>query len=452
MHCAATNYQLYIANCPLLIIFATNNIAMHEDFLHFIYKNRLWLKGTELLTDNTPFEILDTGLHNHDSGPDFFNAKIRIGNITHVGNVEIHVNASDWHKHHHYGDHAYDNVILHIVYNHDCDITLQNGRTLPTWEISFPQTIFNRYSDFKLNEKPIACADYIDLVDDFLITMWLEKMAIERLEQKSEHIGEILQLTNGNWNETLYIVLARNFGFGTNAMPFEQLAMQTPLNVMLHNADNLFALEAIIFGQAGMLNGQPNDEYTRKLADEYSFQKAKYQLSPIAESMWKRSKMHPTNFPETRLAQFAATMQNFQTLIDDILNGKFNPKFFDNIKTSEYWETHFSLGETAAKSKATGLGQQAIDTILINTVIPFSYIYGKTTNPNFDTEKIIDMMRTIKAENNRETRAFAGICKIECKNALDSQAMLNLKKNYCDHKRCLNCNIGFQIMKEINRI
>jgi hypothetical protein len=168
--------------------------------------------------------------------------------------------------------------------------------------------------------------------------------------------------------------------------------------------------------------------------------------------MWKRSKMHPTNFPETRLAQFAATMQNFQTLIDDILNGKFNPKFFDNIKTSEYWETHFSLGETAAKSKATGLGQQAIDTILINTVIPFSYIYGKTTNPNFDTEKIIDMMRTIKAENNRETRAFAGICKIECKNALDSQAMLNLKKNYCDHKRCLNCNIGFQIMKEINRI
>ena len=425
---------------------------MHEDFLHFIYKNHLWIEGTEQLTDNTPFEIIDIGQHNHDSGPDFFNAKIKIDGIIWVGNVEIHVNASDWHKHHHDGDHAYDNVILHIVYNYDCDITLQSGRSLPTWEISFPQTIFNRYSDFKLNEKPIACTDYIDLVDDIHISMWMEKMAVERLEYKSEHISEILQHTNGNWNETLYIVIARNFGFGTNALPFEMLAMQTPLNVMLHNADNLFALEAITFGQAGMLNGHPKDEYTRKLADEYSFQKAKYNLSPIAESLWKRSKMHPTNFPETRLAQFAALMQNFQILIDDILNGKFNPNFFDNLKTSEYWGTHFSLGETSSKHKATKLGQQAIDTIMINTVIPFSYIYGKTTNPNFDSEKIIDMLRSVKAESNRETRAFAEISKIKCESAFDSQALLNLKKNYCDHRRCLNCNIGFQIMKKVSSL
>ena len=423
---------------------------MHEDFLHFIYKNRLWIKGTELLTDNTPFEIIDIGLHNHDSGPDFFNAKIKIDGIVWVGNVEIHVNASDWHKHHHDGDHAYDNVILHVVYNSDCVINLQNGRVLPTWEISFPHTLYNRYSDFKLNEKAIACADYIDLVDDIHISMWMEKMAIERLEQKSEHISEILKQTNGNWNETLYIVMARNFGFGINAMPFEMLAMQTPLNVMLHNADNLFALEAITFGQAGMLNANPNDEYTRNLATEYSFQKAKYGLSPIAESIWKRSKMHPTNFPETRLAQFAALMQNFQLLINDILNGNFNPKFFDNIKTSEYWKTHFTLGEASSKSKHPGLGRQAIDTILINTVIPFSYIYGKATNPNFDSEKIIDSMRIIKAENNRETRAFAELKRFECNNALESQAMLNLKKNYCDHKLCLSCGIGYQIMKKVS--
>ena len=277
-------------------------------------------------------------------------------------------------------------------------------------------------------------------------------MAIERLKHKSEHISEILQHTNGNWNETLYIVTARNFGFGTNALPFEILAMQTPLNVMLHNADNLFALEAIVFGQAGMLNGQPKDEYMQKLSDEYIFQRTKYGLSPISESMWKRSKMHPTNFPEIRLAQFAALMQNFQALINDILNGRFNPNFFDNLKTSEYWKTHFSLGETSSKSKATGLGRQAIDTILINTIIPFSYIYGKATNPNFDSEKIINMLRAVKAESNRETRSFAAIGKIACNNALDSQALLNLKKNYCDHKLCLNCNIGFHIMKEINKI
>ncbi|MBO4613807.1 MAG: DUF2851 family protein [Bacteroidales bacterium] len=425
---------------------------MHEDFLHFIYKNRLWTKGTELLTDNTPFEIIDTGLHNHDSGPDFFNAKIKIDGIVWVGNVEIHVNASDWHKHHHDGDHAYDNVILHVVYNSDCDITLPNGRTLPTWEISFPQTIFNRYSDFKLNEKPIACADYIDLVDNIHISMWMEKMAVERLEHKSEHISEILNLTNGNWNETLYIVLARNFGFGTNALPFEQLAMHTPLNVMLHNTDNLFTLEAIAFGQAGMLERQPNDEYTKKLADEYHFQQKKYNLTPIPESMWKRSKMHPVNSPETRLAQFAAIMQKFQLLADRILNNRFDRNIFDNLKLSDYWKTHFSLGKLSAKEKETKIGMQTIDKILINTVIPFSYLYGKTTNPNFDSEKTIDMMRSIKAEDNRETRAFAEIGKIACDNALDSQAMLYLKKNYCDAKRCLNCNIGFQIMKEINKI
>jgi len=425
---------------------------MHEDFLYFIYKNRLWNKGCELLTDNTPFEIIETGIFNHDSGPDFFNAKIKIDGIVWVGNVEIHVNASDWHKHHHDGDHAYDNVIMHVVYNSDCVITLQNGRTLPTWEISFPQEFFNRYSDFKFNEKPVACADYIDLVDDFHISMWMEKMAIERLEYKSKHIEEILKYTNGNWNETLYIILARNLGFGTNALPFEQLAMHTPLSVMLHNADNLFAIEAIIFGQAGMLGNQPNDEYTKELAVEYSFLQKKYSLIPIHESMWKRSKMHPANFPETRLAQFAATIQKFQELADSILNNRFNRSIFDSLTLSDYWKTHYSLGRISSKSKATKIGRQTIDTILINTVIPFSYIYGKTTNPNFDSEKIIDYMRTIKAEDNREIRVFSGIQKIRCDNALCSQSLLNMKKNYCDHKRCLNCSIGFQIMREIQNV
>ena len=425
---------------------------MREDFLHFIYKNRLWLKGTELLTDNTPFEIIDIGLHNHDSGPDFFNAKIKIDGIVWVGNVEIHVNASDWHKHHHDGDHAYDNVILHVVYNCDCDITMPNGRVLPTWEISFPQSVFNRYHDFKLNEKQIACEDYIDIVDDLYITLWMEKMAVERLEYKAEHLSEILKYTNYSWNETLYITLARNFGFGTNSLPFEQLAMHTPLNVMLHNADNPFVLEAVTFGQAGVLNGNIYDEYTLKLTNEYSFQKKKYGLVPIPESMWKRSKMHPNNSPEIRLAQFAATMQYFHALADSILNNSFDRRIFGNLRLSEYWKTHFSLGKASAKVKQTKIGSQTVDAILINTIIPFSYLYGKTTNPNFDSEKIIDIMHTIKAENNRETRAFEFIGKIKCETAFDSQALLNLKKNYCDTKNCGNCNIGFQIMKEINKL
>lgn len=425
---------------------------MHEDFLQFIYKNRLWLPNTELLTDNTPFEVIDTGLQNHDSGPDFFNAKIKIDGIVWVGNVEIHVNASDWHKHHHDGDQAYDNVILHIVYNYNCDITLQNGRTLPTWEISFPQTIFNRYSDFKLTRKDIACSDYIDMADDFHITMWMEKMAIERLEYKSENIAEIYLRTNKNWQETLYTILARNFGFSTNGVPFELLALQTPSNILLHNADNLLVLEAILFGQAGMLGDQPKDEYMKKLAEEYAFFQKKYDLQPIAKSLWKHSKMYPSNFPETRIAQFAATMQKFQTIVDNILNDKFSIDIFNDISTSEYWSTHFSLGGTSVKNKPTKIGKQTTDTILINTIIPFSYFYGKTTDPAFDSEKTIERMKNIKPENNRETRAFDSIQKIKCENAYESQALLNLKKCYCDHKKCLKCSIGYQIMKEINKL
>ncbi len=424
---------------------------MTEEFLHFIYKNRLWIPDTELLTDNTPFEIIETGLHNHDSGPDFFNAKIKIDGIVWVGNVEIHVNSSDWHKHHHDNDRAYDNVILHIVYNHDCDIVVNENRVLPTWEISFSQIIYNRFYDFKLKEKPIACSDYINLIDDFHVSMWMEKMAIERLEYKTEYISEILKRTNNNWQETLYIILARNFGFGKNAIPFELLAIQTPSNILLHNADNIFILEAIIFGQAGLLNDFPKDDYTKKLADEYHFQKSKYNLEAIPKSLWKRSKMLPNNFPDVRLSQFAAVMQVFQKLINDIINKHFDSSLLYNLEVSEYWKTHYTLGEKSAKTKLTKIGKQTIDIILINTVIPFSYLYGKTLNSEFDSEYIIDEMNKIPSENNRETRAFSDIKQINCKTAYDSQALLNLKKYNCDNIKCLNCVIGFQIMKELNK-
>ncbi|MCF0207428.1 MAG: DUF2851 family protein [Bacteroidales bacterium] len=425
---------------------------MHEDFLHFVYKNRLWNKGTELLTDNTPFEILDTGFHNRDAGPDFFNARIKIDGILWVGNVEIHVNASDWNRHHHTADEAYNNVILHVVYNYDCDIVLPNGYKIPTWEISFPHEVFNRYSDFKVNGKEIACTDYIDMVDDFFVSMWIEKMAVERLEYKSRNVEEFFSRTNGNWLETLYITLARNFGFGINAIPFEQLAIQTPLNVLLHNADNIFILEAILFGQAGFLTKRHNDDYANRLASEYAFQRKKYNLSPIPASLWKRSKMHPANLPDTRIAQFASLIQKFQLMVDSITKGEFDVSYIKNLQISDYWSTHYVLGELSAKCRSPKIGKQTINGIIINTIVPFSYLYGKTNLPDFSSEKLIDTLKSLDAENNREVRAFEPISKIKCENAYYSQALLNLKKNYCDCKKCLSCNLGYQIMKEISKI
>lgn len=424
---------------------------MHEDFLHFIFRNRLWLQGTEVLVDGGNFEIIDVGKYNTDSGPDFFGAKIKIDGVVWCGNIELHVNSSDWYKHHHDKDEAYDNVVLHVVYNYDSPVILHNKRVLPTWEITFPQVLYNRYADFKNSEREIACTDYIDLVDSFLLSMWMEKMAVERLEDKSEYLETLQTLNKGNWAETLYVALARNFGYNTNSMPFELVAKQTPLNILLKNADNLFVIEAILFGQAGFLCEKPESDYQKRLSAEYEYQRQKYNLNSIGKSLWKNARMRPSNFPQVRIAQFAAIMQSFQDLVTMIFEDKFSVDFFSDVKVSDYWQAHYSLNEDSFIKGGASIGKSAINIIMINTVIPFAFYYGKMMNPDFNVENIIDKMRMLPSEDNRDTRTFA-CTKIKNGNAFCSQAMINLKRNYCDLRKCLSCDIGRCIMKELNKL
>lgn len=425
---------------------------MQEDFLHFIYKNRLWDKTFQQLVTGEEFEIIDTGIHNFDSGPDFFNAKIKIGDTIWAGNVEIHIKSSDWEKHNHSRDLSYNNVILHIVYNDDKPVQTSKNYKIPTWEIKFSHILLNKYFEFKTNENPIHCHEYLDLVSDIKKSYWLERMATERLERKTEYISTLYDKYSGNFEEIFYISLARSFGFGINAEPFEQLAHSIPLKIVIRNCDNNLKTEALLFGQSGFLENAANDDYVIDLKREYSFLRLKYGLTPIASVSWKKSKLRPSNFPQIRIAQFATLMSNFRFLFSSVFESGTpadSHKYFD-FDVSEYWKTHYIFGKPTTKTRAK-FGKDAFNIIAINTIAPLAFYYYKNYKVNFNTELIIDWMIKLKPEANRETKIWKEL-NIIPENALESQALLNLKKNYCDKFKCLDCSLGYEILKELNKI
>jgi hypothetical protein len=425
---------------------------MQEEFLHFIFKNRLWENDSLQLINGEELEIQDTGLHNFDSGPDFFNARIKTGDTVWVGNVEIHVNSSDWYKHNHHKDFAYNNVILHVVYNYDKPVILSGGDDIPTWEIRFPHTLFNKFSELKINPNPVPCHDYIELASNFKTSLWFDRMAAERLQIKAERISNLLQRNNDDFEQAFYQSLARSFGFGINSDPFEQLSFSMPLSVLRKYHDNIFKTEALLFGQSGLLEEAITDNYVIALKKEYTFLRTKHNLSPLPGGIWKKSRLRPGNFPQVRIAQFAALMTGFQGLFSSVFEEKQlseSQRFF-NTDISEYWHTHYLFGKPVDKAK-TGFGIQAFHIIAINTIAPFAFYYFNYYKKTNDAGKVTDWLCSLKAEDNRETRVWK-IVNITADNAYESQALINLKKNYCDVHKCLDCAIGNEILKELNKI
>ena len=402
------------------------------------------------LVSGEKLEIIDCGIHNLDSGPDFFNAKIKIDETIWAGNVEIHVNSSDWYKHNHDKDFSYHNVVLHIVFNYDKPIFLPGGTEIPTWEMQFPHVLYNKYSEFKINEKSIPCEDYFELVDSLKISMWLQNQAIERLEAKTINIQNYLDKTKNDWEHAFYIILARSFGFGINSMPFEQLASCTPLSVVRKCSSEIFKLEALFFGQAGLLKDAKVDDYLLKLSAEYEFLRKKHSISPIIGG-WKTARMRPNNFPQVRIAQFASLMFNIQGLFSAIIEEDFiNLQNYFKISPSEYWKTHYVFGKPVDKAN-TNFGDSAFNIIAINTLAPFIFYYFKNTNNGKSTDIVFDWLNKLKPEDNRDIRLWKAL-DIFPANAFESQALINLKKEYCDLKKCLDCTIGCEILKQINKI
>ncbi len=415
---------------------------MKEDFLHFLWKFGLFEKENAHTTTGEPLEIISVGQHNSDAGPDFFNAKIKIGNTLWAGNVEIHRAASDWERHAHTHDKAYDNIILHVVQEDDKPIFRTAGTPLPTFIIRYDKSIEQRYRELLNSTDWISCQTYIGNVDLFRIKHFLGRVLVERLEQRNTAISNILNTTNNNWHEAFHQLLFRSFGFGTNALPFELLAKATPYNAIAKHRDSLLQLEALLFGQAGLLQEGVQDTYYISLQKEYHFLQTKFSLRPIETHLWKFLRIRPENFPTIRIAQLAQLLHTSNGLLDTLLTCRTADEIYKlfAVQASAYWNTHYLFGkETVEKSKPLGLS--SIQRIIMNAVAPFLFAYGRYHGNEEACETAVNLLDTLPAEKNHIIDGWLQLG-IKPQNAFYTQALLQLKSAYCDSKRCLSCAIG----------
>ncbi|WP_158828198.1 DUF2851 family protein [Mucilaginibacter lacusdianchii] len=421
-----------------------------EDFLHYVWKFRLFDHNALQTTDNETLHITSPGLHNTHSGPDFQNARLSIGDTIWAGNVEIHLASSDWHKHHHTNDGAYHNVVLHVVYENDEQITLPDGRRLPTLILKgrIAADLYSRYHQLAYgNQRIIPCEGTIKTVSSLSLHNWLTRVLVERLEKKSDSVIATLQNNRGDWEETFYQHLAANFGFKVNALPFELMAKSLPQNLLAKNKNNPMQIEALIFGQAGFLEEDFKDDYPNKLRSEYQYLRKKYGLSPIEKHLWKFMRLRPQNFPTIRLAQFAALIVQSNHLFSKILEIKEIEQLrelFTSISVNVYWESHYRF-DAESKPATKNLGQGSIDLLLMNTVAVFLFSYGNHHQLQRYIDRGMQLLEDLPVESNHVVTDFEALG-IKVKTAFESQALLELKNSYCNHKKCLTCGVGNQIL------
>ncbi len=421
---------------------------MTEEFLHYIWQYRLY-KPDLVLQTGEQAEVLHPGIHNLDSGPDFFNAKVRIGETIWAGNVEIHIHSSDWKRHNHQQDISYDNVIMHVVWRDDTPVLRMNGSEIPTLALDglYNENSWKNYLRFMASQQWIPCDTMISGVDPFIRNAWFDRVLVERLERKALQVEHILSLTNNDWAHTFYRLLARNMGFKLNNQAFEMLAQSLPYPFLAKHADDLFQIEAMVFGQAGLLESSFTDEYPRKLKKEYEFLKGKFDLKPIDAHLWRFMRLHPGNFPTLRLAQFASIIHHSGSMISELFNSVDVNTYYKlfSVEASEYWNTHYTFEKASASRKKT-LGRSSVDLLVINLVAPILLAYGRRKGDTLMTGKPIDILMQLKGEENSIIRKWAEL-DMDVSNAACTQSLLELKTNYCDLKKCLNCSIGNYLLR-----
>lgn len=423
---------------------------MKEVFLHYIWKLNQF-SHQNLQTFHGDFiEIVKVGKLNHHAGPDFLEAEIIIGDKLWIGSVEMHVNSSDWNIHQHSDDIAYQNVILHVVWNHDREVDIlrqRNVQTLILQDFVKPEIIFNYQNIINSKLDKIYCEEFLDLIDLKQFSFWFERILIERFEEKTQIVLEILNQNNSNWEETLFKSLAKNFGLKVNVETFGIWANSFPFKVLQKNQFDRLKVEALFFGQAGFLEENHENDYFKQLKNEYQFLKNKYQLQPIENSLFRFSKMRPIGFPTIRLAQLASIYVNYQSLFSEIIqprNLKEFYKIFGKLELNSFWETHYTF-KNESKFQLKNLSKDKINNLLINSFIPIRYAFERQKD-EVEIDFYLDLLTEMEAENNSILDEFEGIG-FENKNAKDSQQLIQLKKRYCSEKKCLNCAIGQQILR-----
>ncbi len=420
---------------------------MKEDFLHFLWKNRLFEPINAITAEGDKVEIVNSGRHNIHSGPDFFDARIKIGQTLWAGNVEIHLKASDWNRHGHHKDPLYRNTILHVVAENDFQVKNDTGSAIPTLEIGWPLWIEYNYRALMQQHDWVNCASQLNRIDPFRIRFFLNGIAIERLQQKITTIETLLERSKGDWSETFYWLLLRSFGFRQNGDPFEILARSLPFSLLQRHHESQFQLESLLFGQAGLLQESLHfEEYPQAMVNEYKFLSSKYKLKPMSGHLWKFMRMHPLNFPTIRLAQLAGILHQSESLFSAILQPKGVDEFRTLFKsgTTPFWDTHYTFLKSSKVLKK-GMGEESFQLILVNVVVPFLFLYGERNDRQELKDRALRIMEELPAENNTIVRHWnsAGIRAI---NALESQSLIHLHHMYCEPKRCLECSIGQKLI------
>jgi hypothetical protein len=426
---------------------------MKEEFLHYLWKYSLYDPEKLFAPSGSKIEVLRPGEYNRDSGPDFFNARISVDGTVWAGNIEIHTRSSHYDNHGHQNDPSFDNVILHIVAVNDKRVFNTRGEELLTAELSFDPGLYDRYIYLVNNPCLIACQDEISTIDKFLLRHWLNSLVIERLKEKSDAIAKIFSETGNDWDETFYRVLSRYFGFRINAEPFEMLASALPFRIIRKHADNIFQIEALLFGTAGMLDEglfreALADEYYRNLIKEYRILASKYSLKPIHGWLWKFSRLRPANFPTIRISQLAAMLSVSGGLFSRVLEAPALKPLRDifDVTASPYWNDHFIFGKPA-RSSIKNAGTQATMIFLINAVIPVIFVYGMIRDNNNIRERALSFLEELPSEDNiilEEWKATG----IEVESAFYSQALIQLRNEYCKKRRCLECRIGSSLVSK----
>jgi len=421
---------------------------MTEDFLHFIWKFRLTGRKFHTVSGEA-LEVIGTGEHNHDAGPDFVNARIKLGDTLWAGNVEIHVRSSDWIRHRHQHDNAYDNVILHVVYENDLEIRRRSGENIPALVLNglIAPGVYDTYNYFLNNHLWIPCALRLPEVREIVIRDWLASLAIRRLERKADEIRERLAFYANDWDQAFFEALSSTFGFRINKQPFELLARNTPVLCLEKHKDNLFQLEAMLFGQAGFLEGKYRTAYPKLLKKEYRHLRVKFGLESVSGHLWKFMRLRPNNFPTIRIAQLAMLIHTRSHFFSQIMQQSDYSQICDyfNVGVSDYWQSHYYFDRPSRNIGKT-ISTSTIDLIVINNVIPFLFLFARHSGKDEYADKAIALLEKINAESNAHIRKFAEFG-IRPASAGESQGLIELKTNYCDRKRCLECRIGLELIK-----
>lgn len=423
--------------------------SMNERLLQFIWQFQYYNKNELQVEQGDPLTIIYPGKHNTEQGPDFLEAKIIIGNTTWAGNIEIHIKSSDWLKHNHTADSNYANVILHIVWEHDMDISHLNGSVLPALSLQnlVPKILLERFEELMLREAFVPCEAYLPVFSEMKWTAWKERLAIERLQRKSSAVLQLFAEANNHWEEVFWWMLARNFGLKVNADIFETIAKSLPVKILAKHKDQIHQLECFLLGQAGLLDEDFTEDYPLMLKKEYLFFRKKYQLLPVSVKPFFL-RMRPANFPTIRLAQLAMLVHTSSHLFSKIkeINEVNEVKQLLNVTANDYWHYHYLLNETGEYTPKQ-LGRQMTENIVINTIIPLVFAYGIYHDDERMKGKALQWLSQLMPEKNAITTKWTAH-RVTNQNALESQALIELKNNYCNVRRCLECSVGNTILKE----